>query len=268
MIIMKSKVFDLNGNVVEEVDLPPLFSAPLRAETIKRAVLAQQSARRQRYGADPLAGKRSSAHYHGKRRYRFTMMNREMSRIPRIHGKGATMPWRARIAPHAVKGRKAHPPKASKLWEKRINDKERRAAIRSALAASARIELVKQRHRVAESPVIFVNDFESLKRTKDVHSALEKILAEELKRCAVRKERAGRGKTRGRRYAKARGPLIITSANCPAIKAARNIAGVDATSLQNLNAELLAPGAKAGRLVVMSRQAIDAASEKFGDNHA
>ena len=59
----------------------------LRQEKIKKAVLALQSSKRQRYGANPLAGKRSSAHYHGKRHYRFTMMNREMARISRIHGK-------------------------------------------------------------------------------------------------------------------------------------------------------------------------------------
>ncbi len=151
------KVYDLQGNAVEEMDLPGVFSTAYRPDVIKRAVLASQSARRQPYGADPLAGKKTSAHYHGRRKYRFTMMNKEMARIARIHGKVGYMAMRARFVPQAVKGRKAHPPKAEKLWEERINAKEKRLAIRSALAACANVELVKQRgHRFDSGvPVIF-----------------------------------------------------------------------------------------------------------------
>ncbi|MCX6815715.1 MAG: 50S ribosomal protein L4, partial [Candidatus Aenigmarchaeota archaeon] len=85
-----------------------------------------------------------------------------------------------------------------------------------------------------------------------------------LDRCNERKIRAGKGKMRGRKYKEKRGPLIIVSKNNPIIKAARNISGVDAVSVQNLNAELLAPGAKPGRLVVTTKSALDAMQKKFG----
>mgnify|MGYP001598407987 CR=1 FL=1 len=120
---MKVKVYDLEGNAVGDVELPKVFSTSYRPDVIKRAVLAQQSAKRQPYGTDPLAGLRSSAHYHGSRHYRYAMMNKEMSRMPRIHGKVGYMAWRGRVAPQTVKGRRAHPPKAEKNWEKKINKK-------------------------------------------------------------------------------------------------------------------------------------------------
>lgn len=267
MVMVVANVYDLEGTTVEKIDLPAVFSEKLRGETVKRAVLAQQSSLRQRYGADPLAGKRSSAHYEGKRHRRFTMMNREMARMPRIHGKGVmpALSFTARIVPHATKGRKAHPPKASKIFEKKINKKERRAAIKSALAASANIKIVQKRHKTKESPIIILDDFESLSHTKDVRRTLEKIVGDEIKRCEKRKIRAGRGKTRGRRYRKKHGPLIITASTCPLLKASRNISGVDATTVNNLNAELLAPGAHPGRLTVISKKALETIKKKFGD---
>ena len=169
------KVHDLEGKNVGDVKLPSVFDTAYRPDIIKRAVLSIMSKKRQPYGADPLAGKRSSAHYHGKRRYRFTMMNREMARMPRIHGKGARLyAYRARVAPHTVKGRKAHPPKAEKIWIEKVNKKESLLAIKSALAATANKNLLKLRGHTSESPVIFVDDFEKLKKTKDVKSALKK----------------------------------------------------------------------------------------------
>jgi len=187
------------------------------------------------------------------------MMNREMARMPRIHGKvSGHLMWRARFAPQTVKGRRAHPPKAEKIWAQKINDKERRLAIRSALAASmlAGAEI---------SPVIFVNDFEGLKKTKDVLNTLAAVIPKELERCSATKVRAGKGKMRGRRYKKRKGPLIVASKDCMLIKAARNIAGVDAVSASNVNAELLAPGAQAGRIVVATESALNELQKKFGE---
>lgn len=251
MILMKAKLYDLDGKEAGEVELPPVFSTPFRPDVIKRAVLAQQSARRQPYGTDPLAGLRSSAHYHGSRHYRFAMMNKEMSRIPRIHGKVGYMAWRARVAPHAVKGRRAHPPKASKIWLQKINDKEKMLAICSAIAAS--------------KPVIFVDDFENMKNTKSLFALLSKVMPQQLERSAKKKVRAGRGTMRGRRYNKKKGPLVLLSKSCPAIKAARNVPGVDAIPLNNVNAELLAPGTHAGRTLITTKLALSVMKTKFGE---
>jgi len=134
---MKVNIFDLQGNPKGKVDIPITFKETVREDLIRRAVLASQS-KRQPYGVDILAGKRTSAHYHGYRRHRWTMMSREMARMPRIHGKASPhLMWRPRFVPQTKGGREAHPPKVEKVWELKINDKERKKAIRSAIAATA-----------------------------------------------------------------------------------------------------------------------------------
>ncbi|MEM7819849.1 MAG: 50S ribosomal protein L4 [Candidatus Aenigmatarchaeota archaeon] len=262
-----AKVYDLNGNVLEEIELPNIFNTPYRPDIIRRAVLAIQSARRQPYGTDPLAGKRSSAHYHGKRRYRFTMMNREMARMPRIHGKHAFYyAYRARVAPQTVKGRRAHPPKSEKIWLQSINKKENKLAIKSALASSSNIDIVKLHgHKVDESPIIFVDEFENIKKTKLVKNLLKKVIPKEIERCEKKKVRSGKGKMRGRKYKKKKGPLIITSKNCELLKSAKKIPGIDVTTIDNLNAELLAPGTHAGRFLIFTKSALKKLIEKFGE---
>ncbi len=261
---MKATIYDLEGKEAGQVELPAIFSSDIRADVVKRTVLAIQSARRQPYGTDPLAGKRTSAHYHGKRHYRYSMMNKEMSRIPRIHGKVGNLAWTARFAPHAVKGRMAHPPKAQKVWLQKVNRKESRLAIISGLAASANISLVSSKHAVKSTPFVVVDNFEGLKKTKEVGALLTKIMPQELERCSVKKVRAGKGTMRGRRYKKKKGPLVIASRNCAALKSARNIPGVDAVSADNLNAELLAPGAQLGRVVIITKSALERLQNKFG----
>jgi len=173
----KVPVRDLQGNVVGEIDLPSVFQTEIREDLIKRAVLAEQSWNRQPYGTDKLAGKRTSAHYHGRRRSRYAMICREMARIPRIHGRGAEytpLYMEARVVPQARKGRRAHPPKVEKKWAQKINKKEYKLALKSAIAACACSELVKQRgHRYdGVVPIVVVDDFENLSKTKDVEKTL------------------------------------------------------------------------------------------------
>src|SRR3989304_2140509 len=198
---MKVDVFDLNGKPTNKIDLPAVFNEQVREDLIRRAVLATQSMKRQPYGTDPYAGLRSSAEYIGYRRHRYAMMNKEMERMPRIHGK--TVPhltWRARLVPQAVKGREAHPPKAEKGWAQKIKDKERRKAIRSAIAATAMKEIVAKRgHRfsVEELPIVVDDAMQGVKKAKEVVEFFRKVgLEGELKRISERKERPGRGEMR------------------------------------------------------------------------
>jgi large subunit ribosomal protein L4e len=262
---MKVNVYDMEGKVVEDITLPEIFSTEYRPDVIRRAVASLQSNRRQSYGADKLAGKRTSAHYHGRRKYRFTMMNREMSRIPRIHGKIGYMAWRARFAPHAVKGRRAHPPKQEKIWSLEINRKESRLATTSALAASANTELVRERgHKInVSTPLVFVNDFENINKTNQVKKLVGKLLPEEFERAKTKKIRAGKGTMRGRRYRKKKSALIILSGNCNALRASRNIPGFDITTAKDINAELLAPGGTAGRLLITTKAGLEQLEKRF-----
>lgn len=259
---MKVKVYDLEGKNIKEIELPEIFNTMYRKDVIKKAVLIEQANKRQSYGTDILAGKRTSAHYHGRRGIRHTMMNREMSRLPRIHSSGGFMYMRARFAPHATKGRKAHPPKTEKIWKKKINKKEHLLAIKSALSASTNSELVKKRgHKVKTSPIVFINEFENIKKTKDAYNLLKKFAKEELERCKKKKVRAGKGKRRGRKYRKKKGFLIIVSGKKPIIKAVRNLPGIDVITPEELTVELLAPGAHPGRALILS----EASLKKLGE---
>ncbi|UCD73623.1 MAG: 50S ribosomal protein L4, partial [Candidatus Bathyarchaeota archaeon] len=67
--------------------------------------------------------------------------------------------------------------------------------------------------------------------------------------------RAGRGKSRGRRFKRGKGPLIIVGEDKGIVKAARNLPGVDVIRLRFLGSELLAPGTHPGRLTLWSESA-------------
>jgi large subunit ribosomal protein L4e len=263
---MSVSIYGLDGRAAGQVELPRTFGTPHRPDVIARAVFAEQSARRQPYGCDVLAGKRTSAHYHGRRRDRFAMMNKEMSRIPRIHGKSAGwMAWRARFAPHAVKGRRVHGPLVEKVWLQKVNEKERMLAIRSALAACANAELLKARGHAAAGPIVMIDEFENIAKAKDAMALIEKLnLDGEVERCKSRKIRAGKGKMRGRRYKTKKGMLVVTAGDCSCLRACRNIAGVDSAELKGLSAELLAPGAQAGRLLIITQGALAQADKTLG----
>jgi large subunit ribosomal protein L4e len=258
---MKVDVFDLNGKSVEKIELPKVFSNQIREDLIRRAVLASFSKSRQPYGTDTEAGQRSSAHYHGYRRHRYSMMNKEMARMPRIHGK--TVPylqWRPRNVPQVTKGREAHPPKVEKIWELKINEKERKNAIRSAIAATADKEIVAKRgHRFSgELPIIVDDKVQGLKKSKDVVNFLVKLgLVKELERLQKKKMRPGKGGTRGRKYKKKTGPLIVITEDKGISKAVKNLTGIHSCRVENLSAAYLAPGTHAGRLAIYSKSAIE-----------
>lgn len=260
---MEVNILDLNGKPMERIELPKVFEEPIRKDLIHRAVLASQSNRRQPYSPDPMAGKRTAAHYHGKRRARYSMMNKEMARLPRLHNK--TVPFlamKARFVPQAVGGRRAHPPLVEKVWSLKINKKERRKAIRSALAATAVKDLVLERgHQVQdikELPIIVDNKLQELKKTKDVIEFLVKIgLGKELERVSERKIRAGKGKARSRKYKIKIGPLFVVTNENGICKAVENISGCDVSNVENLSVEKLAPGASIGRLTIFTKDAIE-----------
>ena len=79
---------------------------------------------------------------------------------------------------------------------------------------------------------------------------------------AGRHIRAGKGKLRGRKY-KGRKSLLFVAGNDSGLgKAARNLPGVDFVTVDRLNAELLAPGTRAGRLTVWTESSLEKLARK------
>jgi len=255
------KVFGLDGKIKEEIELPKVFSYPIREDLILRAFLAIMSHKRQPYGPNELSGLRTSAHYHGERRERYSMMNRGIARHQRLHGK--TVPflfWQARIAPQTKGGRPAHPPLPEKIWYQKINKKEKRKAIASALAATAVLDLVKSKHRIngiKELPIVVDDEIEKISKVKEIEKFLKSIgLEEELERIKEKKVRAGKGKMRGRRYKKKKGILFVVKDDKNLKKAVENL-NCDVVKVKDVSVEHLAPGGKPGRLTIFSKSAFE-----------
>lgn len=265
---MKANILDIKGKQTGQIELPEIFKFDIRPDVIKRAFLAFQSTLRQVYGSDPMAGKRTSAHYHARRHIRYSMMNISRARLPRIHGNSPHLIYIVRRVPQSVKGRRAHPPKTMKDWVQKINKKEALLALKSAFAATASLDYIKCRGHLIDGlklPLIIKDDIHSFKKTKDVKEFLINLgLEKELERTKEKKVRHGKGKRRGRKYKRKVGPLIIISEDKGLAKAAKNIAGVDVKLISEVTINDLAPGAQAGRLTIYSESAIKAL-EDFGN---
>lgn len=260
----KATIRSTDGTETGDIDLPVQFRERVRPDIIKKSVLAAQANRRQPYGADERAGLKHVTHWKKRSRAYRGIRGRSYpsSRTPRkiTFRRGMQMSGPGGEAPQAIGGRQAHPPKADKDWSKDINEKERRKGIRSAIAATTDREAVKERgHRVddVDLPLVADNDVERLEKTRDVEQFLRDLgLGDELDRVKEKQSRSGRGKTRGRRHRVKVGPLLVVGIDDGIINAASNIPGVDAVTVEQLNAELLAPGTEPGRLVVWSENAI------------
>ena len=259
---MKLNILDSTRNKVGEINLPIQFEEEFRPDLIQRAVSAIQSHKRHVHAASPEAGKRSSAKLSRRRRKYRGSYGIGISRVPRkiLTRRGTRMNWVGAFAPGTVGGRRAHPPKSEKILWKKINDKERRKSIRSAISATVLKHIVAERGHImpSEYPFILEDKFELLDKTKSVLESLRKLgMEHELERVEEKKVRAGRGKSRGRKYKKKKGPLIVVSKKDKLSKAVANISGIDVVEVKSLNTELLAPGGKAGRLTLWTRAAID-----------
>ncbi len=263
---MKLKIMNKDGAEKGTIDLPEQFHEPVRSDLIKRAVLAIQANKRQQYGSHPEAGKRYSAFVSKRRRDYKGTYGIGQSRTPRkiLNRSGTRFYFVGAFAPQTVGGRRAHPPKASKVWEQKINETENRKSIRSALSSTMSKKLVAERgHRIPEAyPFILSDDFQKISKTSELRKILQKTgFSEEIKRTEERKIRAGKGKTRGRKYKTKTGILFVVSESCNLQKSANNFTGFDVVTPEALNVELLAPGAQPGRLTLYTESAIKKISE-------
>tara|TARA_Y100000310_G_C20652790_1_gene800369 strand:- start:115 stop:999 length:885 start_codon:yes stop_codon:yes gene_type:complete len=269
---MKAEIMDLQGKKTGSVELPNLFSAAYRPDVIKQAFLAYTSWNYQAKGSDRFAGQQTTAESWQTGSGRSIMprvkigphrggRNAKGNRY-RSKGRWFAAAGRYAIAPGTVGGRQAHPPKAQENIIRKVNNREMDLALASAISASVNPELVIQRgHAIDEKlvlPIVVDNSLESLKKTKEMLAVFKALgLEADIDRCSAVKVRAGRGKTRGRKYKRKVGPLIVISEEKGVEVAGRNIGGVDITTVDELNIELLAPGTNAGRLVIWTKGAIE-----------
>lgn len=170
------------------------------------------------------------------------------------------MYWVGAIVPGTVGGRKGHPPKPQKEWDWKLNTKEKRKAICSAMSAVMNKDVVAKRgHKIPQMyPFIVDDSLEKISKTKELVNSLTKLgFKDELARADTTKIRAGKGKLRGRRKTTKKSLLLVVSEANIVRKAANGLPGIDVVNIKRLNAELLAPGAQPGRATLFSTKAID-----------
>lgn len=246
----QANVYSIEGDVVGKIDIPTAFDAPCRPDLIKKVVIATANNNRQPYGPSKMSGMRHSVSTWGK--------GRGTARVQRIHdGKRATE------SPNNVSGRRAHPPRPERIWDLKVNKKERTFARISALAATASAEYVKARgHQFDDSisfPIVVDDNVQSIATTTNVYDLFEKIgISHDIDRAKEgTKIRAGRGKMRNRKY---RVPVsvlfVVSDKHAPIVKGANNLPGVEIRSVNSINAAVLAPGGDIGRLTVYTKSAI------------
>jgi len=261
---MKAAVYSVSGQKVRDIELPSVFKEEVDEQLIKRSVLSIQSAKLQPKGTFKRAGRENTAVYVGKRwkPAGFRGINVEHARLPRKKNRRALIAGDVASVPQAKGGPIAHPPKVEKKVKEQINKKEKRKAVKAAVAATADTNRVKERgHLFGEKvsfPIIVEKKLEQLEKTKQVKEMFSKLkIQQDVERAKKRKKiRAGKGKKRGRRYKRVKSVLIVVNEPGKIYKAARNLEGVEIVKYKDLNANVLAPGAKPGRLTVWSENAI------------
>jgi len=260
-LVKTVSLYDAEGKPVGKVSLPLFFDTPVRNDLIRRAVVAIQSHSFQPQGRDPMAGKRTTAESLG--------VGRGMSRIPRVKGERYARGGQAGFAPTTVKGRLTFPPTSAKLSGKRINRKELRLAMLSAVAATSSKPLVDARgHRIAsdlELPLVVSDEAEKITKNSDAEKILKNLgVWEDVERASDRKIRAGRGSMRGRPHKNRVSALIVVSKRQGAERAFGNFSGIRVVEVSSLNVSDLAPGTQPGRLTIWTESAIKGLEARFG----
>jgi len=240
---MKASVYSLEGKILKQIDLPALFDMPHRSDLVKRAVLSEESMLYQPKGNYKFAGLETSARYRGRKEDFGAVKNKGIAHLPHEVLPGGQL-GKVKRVPHAVHGRRAHPPKPQKKIVELINKKEYAKALASALAMSADRKLVSSRARSepgASVPLVMDDSFEKIAKSKDVLKVLEAL---KLLPMVEKAKKTG-----------SKAPLIVVSGGS-ILKAARNLAGVDVVSVEELQVRHLAPGTHAGRLTIFSESAL------------
>jgi large subunit ribosomal protein L4e len=249
-----TKVIQIDGTDLHNIDLPPVFETVFRPDIIHKAYVNLLSHSFQKQGRYPMAGEMVSAES------RNTGLG--IARIARARGEGFARAGQGAGVAGVRHGRAPHPPESWKKIYKKINKKEKRLALCLAIAATAEKDIIKRRgHKVdniSSFPIVVSNEIESITKTKDLRKSLNAVgLAEELIRAdSSRKSRSGIARRRHRASRSATSVLIVVGNDETIGRLSRSIPGIDIKQVKRLSVLDLSPGSKPVRLTVFSESAI------------
>ena len=264
---MKTKIYTIDGTQGKEITLPNCFNEIVREDLIQKIIEAKKVW--QPYAPSPVAGNQYSASGKLKhhRKVWKSQYGRGMSRIPRkqMSRRGSQFQWVGATVPTTRGGRRVHVPKViSMISLARINKKELKLALMSALSATVSAKWITKRYerlkdeKITTLPLIVESKLTELK-SKEVLVGLKKILGEKLYDIAIQKKsiRKGIGKLRGRKYKSTAGMLLVIG-NEEKLK----ITAFDVQKVNKLGINDLANGG-VGRLTVYTEEAIKELGAKF-----
>ena len=252
---MKARVIALDGTDSGEIELPAVFDTPYRPEVIHKVYVNVLSHSYHRQGRYPAAGEMVSAES------RNTGLG--IARLARARGEGFPRAGQAAGVAGVRHGRVAHPPESWKDIYKKINRKEKQLGFCSAIAVTAKKELVERRgHKISNEvklPLVVSNDIESIAKTKDLKNALIRLgLGDDLARASlIRKARSGTARRRGRSARSGTSALIIVGNESKLVMLSESIPGINIKHAKELSILDLVPGSKPIRLTIYSQSAID-----------
>ena len=253
---MKTSSYTTSGTKDSEIELPIIFSTPFRRELIHKAFTNLTSHKFQPQGRHPSAGQDVVADSNDP------PTGQGVARVARSTGGGGGRQGQGAEVASTRGGRQAHPPIVGKVIYKKINKKENKLALCSAIAATASKQLVESRgHRIEgiESfPIIVSDDIEKMSKTNEIIKVLDALkLTQDVERLESRKSRSGQSRLRGRSKKVGKSVLFVTKDSTNLKKAIGAIPGVEVRSVKDLSVLDLAPGSDPIRLTVYSKSAIE-----------
>ena len=227
---MKTQILDTGGKKIKEITTN-LFEEPIREDIIFKVIEAERIW--QPYSNYHWAGmdRSASGNIRHKRHSWKVSYGHGMSRVPRkiMTKRGSRFFWVGATIASARGGREAHPPKILRR-EKKINEKEKLKALKSAIAATASQHMIKKKYGVEfKLPIIIDSKILSLK-LKEIMKFLEKVI--------------------GKKFLK---KILLIIAEKEKFQSKM----LESCKVKQLNIQKLVPGGKPGRLIIYTENAID-----------
>ena len=253
---MKTTSYTTTGTKDSEVELPIIFSTPYRKELIHKAFTNLTSHKFQKQGRKPMAGMDVVADSNDP------PTGQGVSRVARMQGGGGGRQGQGAEVASTRGGRQAHPPIVEKVIYKKLNKKENKLALCSAIAATAKKDLVEARGHKIEGiesfPIIVSDDIESVSKASEIRKIISSLkLSQDVERLNARKPRSGQSRLRGRTKKVGKSVLFVTADSSNLSKATGALPGVEVRSVKQLSVLDLAPGSDPIRLTVYSKSAIE-----------
>ena len=257
---MKAQSLTLSGSKESEIELPMVFLTPFRKDLIHKAFVNMSSNQFQKQGRHPTAGMDVVA------RSNDPPTGHGTSRIARMRGGGGGRQGEAGGVASTRGGRQAHPPTVMKNIIKKLNKKENKLALCSAIAATSSKKIIESRghkiEKIESFPLVVSDDIEKISKASEMKKILAALnLTQDVNRLNSRKARSGKSALRGRSTKVGKSILFVTKDPSKLSKACGSFPGVEACSAKNLSVLDLAPGSVPIRLTVYSKGAIDEISK-------